>query len=444
MKFALLIGGIMWLAQRPGHVEMMFNGMFVQMHFGVFIVGLLALMVFGMIVFSIVRGLANLPENIKRAHRIKRMQKGQRALMLGLNALAAGDAKIASYQAYRAKKFIDTNDNKDAAALMHMLEGQAFKMQGKDFDAEQSFEALAQNKDSAFLGLRGLLQSALDQQDYTRALGIAERAMELDSRQPWVLRVMYDLYLRERRWNAARGVLDKLERADALEASAARSDRVAMFIAQADEYKTDGSPDAQKRALKAALSLDNAFVPAICRLAALYKEQGKLSSARGLVEKGWAIAPHPDLGAMWDKLVDAKKKDDGLERLRHAEKLFRKHPESYESQIYIAGHVMAQSIWGEAKTHLNRAADFGGDTRLYAMLAECEKKSGGDEAQVEALLMKEVDAPKPKAWVCSQTGLSYSSWQPIAEPHGAFNTMRWMRVDTPVQFAPARDARLIG
>jgi uncharacterized membrane-anchored protein len=59
--------------------------------------------------------------------------------------------------------------------------------------------------------------------------------------------------------------------------------------------------------------------------------------------------------------------------------------------------------------------------RLWARLAE----RLGHSEEARRWLEKAADAPQGKVWTCLETGRIYDKWTAVAEPHGAFNTIRW-------------------
>ncbi len=419
LKVGLLAFAVVWLSERPGSVHIEWLDYTFKVHLGLFLVALLVIMVLAIFAYRILRAVTDAPKQYKNYVAISRKEKGHRALALGLTAVAAGDARTASVQAERALKLLPHD-----RGMPLLLSAQAARLKGNDTDARKIFAAMMENKDTAFLGVRGLLQGALEAQNYTHALALARQGLKLFPKQPWMLRMVYDLELRARNWDEAWKILARAEKAGAVSADAARSDRVAILLAEADGFAAQGHSDEAAGKITKAFRADPYFVPTVLRQAELYKQKGQTGRAARLIERTWAKVQHPDLAAAWLELVPAQKNMDALERLKRMEKLAGRAPNSPESHLAVAQAAMEASLWGEARDHLHKAEEQCADARIYRMLAEVENRSGNDRAGEE--FMEQADkTPQGKTWVCRETGRVYTRWSPVAEPHGSFNTIAW-------------------
>ncbi|MFP4313968.1 MAG: heme biosynthesis HemY N-terminal domain-containing protein, partial [Alphaproteobacteria bacterium] len=186
-KIAILVAIAVWLAELQGAVSFTWVDLAgseteVNMQLGVFLVAALVVLVVALLLFRIIKGVADMPAAFKRYRRERHKEKGFRALTLGLTAVAAGDTKVAKYQAFRAKKLLNgQGDN----GLSLLLSAQSARLEGNENEANENFVKLLQSKDASFLGMRGLLQSALDRHDNKEALSIARKALAMHPRQPW-------------------------------------------------------------------------------------------------------------------------------------------------------------------------------------------------------------------------------------------------------------------
>src|SRR5690606_10704777 len=129
---------------------------------------LLGLFLFILMTLMIHRGLLGLA-GLKRRWDTRRERRktarGLRALSLGYSAIAAGDAKIAAYQAHRARTLLPAD-----RGMAVLLEAQAARLRGDRTGALEHYETLLTDKDTAFLGLRGLIAAAAEDGDTATAL----------------------------------------------------------------------------------------------------------------------------------------------------------------------------------------------------------------------------------------------------------------------------------
>lgn len=419
VKIALIAAAALWVVRRPGTVRIDWLGYDISADTGFAFFCLLAAGFVLLILHRLVLAAAGLPGLFRRRRERDRQVRGYRALTRGLAAVAAGDSKQAAAQAEQMRRYWPAD-----RSLGTFLEAQAARLSGDGPRAEQSYLALLENRDAVFLGLRGLIEAALEEGRKDKALGFARQALRLHARQPWLLRTVYDLELGVRDWDSARETLKAAVRLKAIDGDRARGDRIAMLLYQAEKFAERGEERQLRKALTEAGALDPAFVPAAERLAQFWMRQGKRSRAAAVIEAAWKAGPHPELAALWETLAPASKPGDPSGRLRWFEKLVALRPDSDESQMAAGKAAMAEGLWGEARQYLGMAGQIRESARLCRMWAKLAEKQGRP-AEAAHWLERAADAPAGEVWHCAQTGRIYERWSPIAQPHGAFNTIIW-------------------
>ncbi|MGH1404839.1 MAG: heme biosynthesis protein HemY [Alphaproteobacteria bacterium] len=419
VKIAIVVAVVVWLAENPGSITIDWLDYKLTFHVGFFLLCMLVVVVLGIIIFSLIKYVLDLPKNMTRYRDMTHKEKGLKALTIGLAAVAAGDGKSAAYQAVRARKFLQ-----DDEALPKLLEAQAARLQGKEMDSTRMFIELMDNKDAAFLGVRGLLQSALDCGDYKGALELGYRALEEQPKQGWILCIVYDLEIRARQWAAARKVLYRAEKAGAIAVNKANSDRVAMYLAEAEQAQQNGQEEVYFRCLNKAFKVDENFIPTVLRLAQMYLDRNKRKAAVSMIKKAWRYRPHPGLVALWDAACPPVRENDTMARVHWFEKLLALNPESVEGLQALAGVMIEQGLWGEARKYLDRAEGIRPNVYLYKMYARLEERATHDDMAVRSWLEKAADAPRERVWICAETGRMYEDWSPISD-QGLFNTIIW-------------------
>jgi HemY protein len=419
LHIVVLAGAGVWLLQHPGTVGISFAGYDIEAHVAVAFGALVILFLILMAFYKIVGWVAAIPGWVKGAHSKKRRERGFKSLTLGLSAVAAGDAKQASYHAWRMRQFLG-----DEKGLPWLLEAQAARLRGDKPAADGFFEKLLKEKDTAFLGVRGLLQSAIENDDGEKALIMARQALSMHPDQAWIIETAFRLETRARAWGDALKTLKRADRAQIWDAQTRKRHRIAVLLQQAEEKSRAGFLVEAGRLMKEAYRLDPAYVPTALRLAAFYIAQGKRRGAVQVIERAWKDNPHPELAALWAQLAPPKKDKDMTAHLRWFERLVALKPGDVESQIAAASAAIEDGLWGEAWQYLSAAEKIRPSARLYKIWAQMEEKTGHYES-ARRYWEKASSAPGDKMWVCSETGRIYECWSAIAEPHGAFDTIVW-------------------
>lgn len=425
LKVAILALIVVWVAEREGNVRINWIGtdgadMALNMHLGIFLLSILGIFLIALFLFRIAHGFVRFPKSWARYKEYKNREKGLRALTLGLTAVAAGDKKSARYQAHRANKLLP-----EQTGLGLLLKAQSARLEGREDLANEHFVALMQDKDAAFLGVRGLLQSALDRKDYDSALKIAREALKLHGKQTWILKITYELEIRQRDMDAALKTLYRLEKAKGIEKDKAQSDRIAMLVYEADQAIAAGVSDKAQKLLEKAYSYDASHIPTVTRLARLYIQKGKRTKAVHIIEKTWKNKPHPDLVPLWGAAAPKNKAGSAAALYTWYEKLLSENSESAESQMALAKVAIESALWGEAKLHLKLAENKRTGKMLYQLFATLEEKTGRRSDIIQNYLHLASEADPDRCWICNETGRIYENWSAFAMPHGAFNTMVW-------------------
>lgn len=419
VKIGLIAAAAFWIAQRPGTVAIDWLGYHIDAQIGLVLLLLLACALAMLFLHRVILALAFLPKNLKKRRERKIHEKGYRALTKGLAAVAAGDAREAGDRATKARALWPKDEG-----LVLLLEAQAARLRGEEDAARAAFDRLLKNRDTAFLGLRGLLADALDGGDTTRALELARRAQTMHPRQPWVLRLVYDLEIRKKLWNDAGKTMKQALRVAAIDEDRARGDQVALLAAQAETLTDKGQRGEAMALLRKAHREDPAFAPVTERLATLLIEHGNRRAAIKAIEETWKLRPHKDLVRLWERLAPHAKNKDISPKLAWFERLLALNPGCMESQLAAARAALDEALWGQAREYLKMALQLGNSARLCRMYAELEDKLYHAESARE-WLEKAADAPPDKIWICRETGQIYDRWSPVAKPHGSFNTIVW-------------------
>jgi HemY protein len=419
-QLAIVACAIIWIATQKGTVDLVWNDYSFSLTIGLFLLIVVLFTLAVVVFFRLVGAVINIPNVFSRRRGEKNRKKGFEALTRGFVALAAGDSKRASALARDVKNLLP-----EQTALPLLLEAQAARLRGDDIAARQSFEKLLDDKDAAFLGIRGLVKSSLESGDTAAALTYARTAQEKNPKQPWILKSVYDLEIQTRAWEDAYRTLQKLLKHDVIEKSKGIDDQVALLMILAAQDKERGDESGWKSKLEKALKLDPAFVPAVYAMGDYYLQKGKTAKVQSLVERAWRDSAHPSLAILWDKIAPMPKASDPLRRLRWFEKLAAMNEKSADGQIEAAKAAMENGLYGQAREYLDRALSLRPTVQVYKLLATLEDQSSHDAKAVRGWMEKAYDAVPDSVWYCNQTGHIYEEWRGVSEPEGLFNTIEW-------------------
>lgn len=410
------VGAVLFIRDHPGQIRLDWLGWRIETDIGVGILALLVLIVVVVLLAQLFRLIVFSPHRLSEWFARRRHRKGMHALSMGMVAVAAGDREEAGRQSRRASAMLS------GVPLSNLLSAQAAQLRGDEAAARRYFEAMLDQPETEFLGLRGLLMQALRARDDARALRLALRARELRPRSPWLLQTLAELQTRLGDWEAALDTTATARRLGAYDdAEAAR--RLAIIQTEASRA-VERAGDAA-RALQFARQAHKAapdFVPAAIQLAHLHAARGDVRRAADVLTRTWEKSPHPEIAAAYRNLYPA---ETPIGLYRRLSKLTAGAPESTESRLVMARAAADAGRYDDARALLERVDDATGGARRYRLLADIEEQQHGDVAAARRWLAKAAAFGQQQGWICRECGTASADWHSHCPGCGAFGTVSW-------------------
>jgi HemY protein len=435
VKIGLVVAAAVWLADRPGHVSIVWLGYNIDLAVGTALALLVIFILALYLLWRLWHMLRRVPGDYTLFRRNRRQAKGFKALTRGLVAVAAGDAAEAKRLARTAHGLLDHSP------LTLLLAAQAAQMEGDEHAASRYFEALSKNPEAALLGLRGLTTAALKRGDEMAALGHAEAALQSHPHAEWAAETAHRLQVKHGK--SADESLKALVRAGTMTAKEGQHRRAVLLAERARLHllpETEGADhDAGLRSAREALKLDSGLVPARLILAHLLLRLGKKREATKLIEQDWDSNPHPLLARAYLEAEPGERPQDRMKRL---ERLQRQNPDHVETHRALGTAALAAGLWGDARRHLEKLvaaerADTGLSHATCRAMAALEDGERADPKTAQAAVRQWLDAaaeaqPDP-AWICSvcghpgEAGPASGHWQAVCPHCSGIDSFRWQR-----------------
>jgi HemY protein len=435
--FVALLGamlGAVWLANRPGSVVIEWQSWRVDTSVGVLLLALLVVIALATTLWLLWRWIAGAPGALFESWGAGRRRRGYQALTQGMVAVAAGDPVDAKRMAQRAEKLLPD----DARPLTLLLSAQAAQVAGDRDAARRSFEAMLDDEQTAFLGLRGLIVQAIRDGEAPRALTYAEQAFKLRPDTPWVTHSLFDMQAHAGKWRDALETLDSGLRRKLVDPDRGRVLKALLLVERSRAAERAGNDTDAAGLAREALALAPERIPVVQRHAELLLKAGDGRRAMRVIERGWASAPHSDLATLY---LAAANEKDAVKRVQLLGRLTSAAPDDVESHVVLARECLEARLWGEARRHLSIAVTGATPSnRICRLMADLEEQEFGDGAKVRQWLARAADAPQDRAWRCSACGFTHERWQSICDSCGAFGTLNWRAPASIGQLLPAASA----
>ena len=419
--------GAVWLAERPGTLTAEWQGWRLDTNVGVVLIAIVVLILVGIAAWLLYRWIVGAPFALLEGWGESRRQRGYRELTQGLAAVAAGDGVEAQKHARKAEQLLAE------PALTLLLSAQAAQLNGDRDGARRAFDAMLKDDQMAFLGLRGLIGQSLRDGDQTKALGYAERAFALRPQTPWVVHSLFDMQAQAGQWKAAQETLDSGIRRKVVTADKGRALKALLLVERSREAERGGSESDAQVLAREAFALAPERIAATTRLAELQIKVGDAKRATKTLERGWAVAPHPDLAELYLK---ASGESEPLKRIGVIRRLVTRNADDIESHLALAKASLEAGLWGEARRQLETAGGTSPPVRVCRLMAEVEERANADQAKVHEWLARAAVAPADRSWSCTACGAHHETWRSVCESCGAFGTLQWRAPGTYGQILP--------
>jgi HemY protein len=417
---AALVAVAVYFTDHPGRVSILWQGWQVETSVGVLAAAALLLALAVAALLRLFRLVLGSPRRYRHWRQERRRRAGYRALSQGMVAVAAGEAEEARRYARRAGALLAD------PPLTLLLSAQAAQLGGDESAAGKFFTAMLERPETEFLGLRGLLNQALRAAEHGTALQLAERARRLRPNTRWVTESLFDLEIRERRWEAALDTLARMIKQGVVPADRGRRRRGVILYELSRAAIAEGDRRRAARLAAQAQGLTPDLAGPAAHHAQLLLEDGRAGPAAKAVERAWRTAPGPELAQIYETI---HRDAPPLARLKRFERLAAQNPAARETHLALAEAALAAQLWGEARRRLEQAlrdpGDAGPTRRLCLLMARLDEAEHQDFARVREWLDRAVEAPPDPCYVCTDCGGESLEWRSLCPHCSKFDTLSW-------------------
>jgi HemY protein len=410
----------LWIAERPGNVQIVWQGYEIRMALGFFVGALSFLIAALLAVLLLIKGVLGTPKRLRQKHKLRRYEQAFEALDHTMTALALQDYKEAQRQLNKSQHYL-----RAPSPTIRLLGVQIAHATGKDASARETLDAMLEHSDTRPVALRGKIRELMQQQQWVHARDYAEEAFQARPHDNWLAMVLLDILFRDQDWQAVDAALTKAEKKKALNAAQARHYRALAALARAQQAMQATEPNAQiaQDAVASALKYQPSVMAWLleARLAADPLNRKRLQHA---LTQGWSIMPHPQLAALFlAHGMDAT----AVKSLKRLQQMTHKHPEHGETLLLRAQLHLRFGDMVSARNDLKSALSKMESPRIYQQFAALEKAESDDTRKAAEWLSLAVNAPKDCSWSCTHCGTVHEEWEHHCNHCGQFDAIEWTR-----------------
>ena len=413
LSVLLIASGLGWLADRPGTLQIAWQGYDVETSVFRAAVLLAAAIAAAILLWSVFRTIWNSPAALGDRIVKRRQKRGLEALSSGMIAVGAGDRVLATRYALQARKALPHEP------LTHLLRAQAAQLSGDRTTTRRIYEAMLASPETEQLGLRGLYLEAEREGETEAATQFAGRALKTNPKLGWSSEALFELQCKQKDWAAALETLSHAKRNGHIDKAGIDRKRAVLLTAQAQVAEENEAEKALSLALEAH-SLAPDLVPAAAVAGRILAGRGNTAKAAKVLQKTWARAPHPDIAAAY---AHARTGDSTRDRLDRIRRLAALNPQSIESSIAVASTAIEARLHGEARKALEPLLAGRLTQRVAILMARIEAGDTGDKGKVREWLARAANAARDPVWFAD--GVISNRWEPVSPTDGRLDAFQW-------------------
>lgn len=433
--------GVDALSQNPGVLELQWYGWKVQTTAAFAVVAMAIVGLLVVMLTSIYIWLIQAPKRLHKHLGLKRQEKGLLAFNDALQALAIGDDAAALKAAKEAHKLLPKLPLADT--LMAEVTARQHT-NAKPIEVRKQYQKLLAKPHTKVIGLRGLLNQALENGESKQALTYALDFYREKPKNPYVLNILTHLYARQQQVAEAIFYAEKL--VGMTPKNSKEQDQAQFVLACLQRLHvqqlalTSQTEEALKTAERATKNHPT-FMPLVLQLAHLYDQQGHQTKAIKLLAKAYKHVPSLRVGRTWLGL-HKNTKDTVL--LKKLEKFTAPWPEVLTSDLLKAEVLIKTRNYTEARSLLESLILKGDDKTLFQTLAELELAQQPNSPQAAKWLQKALTAPDRLQQFDGHTA-AFEAWRralvesPLIHLHGLSTPLSFTTELVPTQEALEHD-----
>ncbi|MEM9045705.1 MAG: heme biosynthesis HemY N-terminal domain-containing protein [Pseudomonadota bacterium] len=322
---------------------------------------------------------------ISRFFNRSRERRGFDALTKAMTALAEGDGRTAKAKAAKAERLLERPD------LTRLVTAQSAEMAGDLTKAKTYYKALAEQKQTSYVGVKGLIELAQADGDEERALKLAKQAYQLRPKEAWVLDNLYTLQSRSFDWRGARKTLSEQRRAGHLPKPEANRRDAMLALAQAEDAEELGQTEHARKLSVEAAKLDPVNIDAVSTAARHLVAAGSKRAANRLIMHAWQFKPSPQLAAAFAAIEPNETPDQREKRFK---KLFDVKGSGTEANLVRAELALTIEDWAGARRAMAKLEEDEPSARSCAIMAAIARGEGEPDAVVRGWLARALGAPR--------------------------------------------------
>ena len=345
-------------------------------------------------------------------NKYKKLEKGYFHFVEAMIAIANKDNRNAIKSHKKMNSYL-----KDEPSLSLLLKSEVYKIERKYPELSEVYETMIKSKKTEALGLRGLMEVNLKNQDYHHAFLYGEKLFALNPSIEKLYETLTYIAAKTKNWNQLILLSDKAYSKKIIDKEIVNENKSIGYYEIAKILSDSNNKEATKNISKA-LDLKKKFPPFIKLYLELISKSKNISLLKKMIIKYWSTNPNPLLRAIITQIIISNK----LENLNYINQVIKHNSDYEESKKLLIFFSIKNQEWNVARKNITGLIGSNPTREICLFMADIELGENNDKQKSDSWIMRSENSLAENTWICKITNQSQDEWSSLSRS-GYFNSL---------------------
>ncbi|MBI04260.1 MAG: hypothetical protein CMI96_00405 [Pelagibacteraceae bacterium] len=344
----------------------------------------------------------------------KKIEKGYSYFVEAMIALANKDNKNAVIYHKKMNNYL-----KDGVSLSLLLKSEVLKIEKNNEALSKVYEVMIKSKNTEALGLRGLMEQNLNNQDYHHAFLYGERLFFLNPKIEKLYDTLINIIVRTKNWNQMISISDHAYNKKIIDKFTLNENKSIAYY-EMSKIKFDSDINDSSKLIQKALHLKKNFTPYIKLYLEIIAKQENSSRLTKFVKKYWFEYPNSSLRNILIEIIQK----NNLGSIDFVQNLVKHNYSKEESKKLLIYFAIKNENWDLARNTIKGLIGTNPSKEICNFMSDIEIGEFNDMQKSDAWKLRAQNAPLENLWICRITNKTQTEWEPLSIS-GYFNSLEW-------------------
>ena len=346
--------------------------------------------------------------------KFNKTQKGYDFFVEAMIALMNKDNKAASKSAQKMKGLLNNE-----VSLSLLLQSEILKIEKKSDQLNQVYDQMIKNSRTKILGLRGLMEQCLKEQDYHHAFIYGEKLFILNPKIEKLYVTLINIIAKTKNWNQLIIISDKAYLDKIINKKEVHENKsIALYEIAKIKMKSDINESI--RLIEKALSLKKNFPPYVKLYLDMLFSIKNVNKIQKNLKKYWSENPNAAMRTSISNVL----KNNKVNEISFIKNFIGKNIKNDESRKLLIEFAIYFNDWSIARENIKGLISSNPTQELCIFMSEIELGEFNDIQKSEGWKLRANNAQVDNYWICRVTNSPQKEWNTLSDS-GHFNSLEW-------------------